>query len=134
FPDVLEAMDFDAVLDGELLVYRSDRPIEPGEAPAALPFEGHAVASFNDLQQRLNRKVIQAGMLERHPAFIRLYDALALGGEDLRALPFVERRARLEAWFAAARPRRMDLSPLVPFGSWAELAALRDHARSVGIE
>jgi DNA ligase 1 len=73
-------------------------------------------------------------MLERYPAFVRLYDALAIGGEDLRPLPFVERRARLETWFAATRPRRMDLSPLVPFGTWSELASLRAGARAVGIE
>jgi DNA ligase 1 len=58
FPDVLDAMDFDAVLDGELLVYRSDLLVPADEAQAALPFDGHPVASFNDLQQRLNRKTL----------------------------------------------------------------------------
>ncbi len=117
FPDVLEALAFDAVLDGELLVRRGDE-----------------VAPFNDLQQRLNRKTATARLVEQHPAFVRLYDILFEGREDLRALPFATRRARLEAWFAATRPAALDLSPLLPFRDWDELAALRDGARAAGIE
>ena len=69
-------------------------------------------------------------MLAGYPAFVRLYDMLFDGDEDLRALPFAERRARLEAWFAAnvagtARMARFDLSPLIAFESWDELRELR---------
>ncbi|HET6224326.1 MAG TPA: cisplatin damage response ATP-dependent DNA ligase [Dongiaceae bacterium] len=117
FPEVLATLSFDAVLDGELLVRRGDE-----------------VAPFNDLQQRLNRKSVTSKLVEQYPAFLRLYDILFEGGEDLRALPFAERRARLEAWHAATRPQGMDLSPLVPFASWEELAALRAGARTAGIE
>ncbi len=122
FPDLMERIDFDAVLDGELLVCRDG-----------------AVAPFNDLQQRLNRKTVTARMLDNYPAFLRIYDILFEGEEDLRPLPFAERRRRLEAWHAATAPRslmrdRMDLSPLVPFRSWEELAELRDGARAAGIE
>ena len=108
FPDVLEALTFEGALDGELLVRR----------------EG-AVASFGDLQQRLNRKTVDAKMLRAYPAAIRAYDLLALEGEDLRPRPFTERRARLEALVTRLGEPRIDLSPLQPFGSWAELAALR---------
>ena len=52
-------------------------------------------------------------MLEDYPAFVHLYDILFDGREDLRALPFAERRQRLEAFFARERPPRMDVSPLV---------------------
>ena len=38
-------------------------------------------------------------MLKSHPAHIRLYDMLFEKGVDLRELPFIERRARLEAWY-----------------------------------
>jgi DNA ligase-1 len=65
---------------------------------------------------------------------VRLYDMLFEEGEDLRALPFDARRARLEAWFARVRPARMDLSALIPFGSVAELSAVRDAAREAAIE
>jgi DNA ligase 1 len=94
---------------------------------------GGEVASFNDLQQRLNRKVASPAMLAEYPAWVRLYDILDEAGEDLRSLSFDERRRRLEQWFG--RPReRLDLSPLVPFPSWDELRVHRGEARSRGIE
>jgi len=117
FPEIIAAMDFHAVLDGELLVMRNDE-----------------VAPFADLQQRLNRKSVAAAMLRSHPAAVRLYDILFDGTEDLRALPFDARRRRLEAWYARVRPRLMDLSPQLPFASIAELEGLRDGARAAAIE
>jgi len=117
FPDVVEALPEGVVLDGELLVVRN------GD-----------VAPFNDLQQRLNRKSVTASMLKSHPAHIRLYDILFEGGEDLRSLPFVERRARLEAWHKAHAPRRTDISDIVDFNSVAGLEALWVGARETGIE
>ena len=117
FPDIVAAMPVDIVLDGELLVLRD------GE-----------VMPFNDLQQRLNRKTASAKMLAEYPAWVRLYDMLEEAGRDLRALPFDERRRRLEAWYAEAPRARMDISPLVPFAGWDELKRLRDGARARGIE
>jgi len=117
FPDLLEAMSFDAVLDGELLVARD------GE-----------IAPFNDLQQRLNRKTVTARMLADHPAWVRLYDILFDGDDDLRELGFDERRNRLEAWYDRNRPRNTDLSPMIPFSQWSELSELREGARARGIE
>ncbi|HEX7968467.1 MAG TPA: ATP-dependent DNA ligase, partial [Stellaceae bacterium] len=64
----------------------------------------------------------------------RLYDILEEAGEDLRPLPFDERRRRLERWFTAGPRPRLDLSPLVPFASWDELRAHREGARERGIE
>ena len=122
FPDVVASFNFDAVLDGELLVLRK------GEPP---PFN---VAPFNDLQQRLNRKTVSKKQLEQFPAHIRLYDALAIAGEDLRALPFVERRTRLEAWHAMVHPPRTDLSPLIEVAEKQELEKLWTATRDTGIE
>jgi len=124
FPDILAAMNFSAVLDGELLVV---------EKPAA-GNELAEVASFNKLQQRLNRKTVTPKMLEQNPAHVRLYDLLDDNGEDLRPFPFDERRARLEAWLEAHPNPRFDLSPLIPFQDWDELAAIRARARSEAIE
>lgn len=117
FPEIAEALCFSAVLDGELLVVRDD-----------------IVAPFGDLQQRLGRKAPSRAMRQRYPAHVRLYDILFESGEDLRALPFFERRRRLESWFTRAAPARMDLSPLVPFAVWADLASLRAGARDAGSE
>jgi DNA ligase 1 len=121
FPEIIEAMNFRAVLDGELLVVH--------DAP-----EGRSVAPFADLQQRLNRKGVTARMMQDYPVGIRLYDMLFEGDEDVRPLPFDARRSRLEAWYARARPARMDLSEQIRFGSMDELMVLRDGARAASIE
>ncbi|CAM2962481.1 DNA ligase-1 [Paracoccus aminovorans] len=105
FPDVIEAMDFDGSADGELLVRRD------GD-----------VAPFGELQKRLNRKTVGKGLLASHPAGLRLYDLLIWQGRDLRAEPLEVRRAVLEAADFGAR---IDISPLLDFGSWDDLAALR---------
>jgi DNA ligase-1 len=73
-------------------------------------------------------------MLKEHPAHVRLYDLLWLEGEDLRGLSFDERRIRLEAWIALKERPHFDLSPLVTFADWAELAAKREEMRADGIE
>jgi DNA ligase-1 len=108
FPDVIEALDFEGAIDGELLVLRDG-----------------AVASFGDLQQRLNRKTADPKIMAAHPAGIRAYDLLVDGNEDLRALPFRDRRRRLEAFVAKLADARIDLSPLAPFETWEGLARLR---------
>ena len=108
FPDVLAALDFEGVIDGELLVLR----------------DGH-IGSFGELQQRLNRKSADATLQAKFPAGIRAYDLLLDGAEDLRRLPFGERRRRLEAFVARFKNTRIDLSPLQPFRDWDDLAKLR---------
>jgi DNA ligase 1 len=117
FPELIEGQGFNAVLDGELLVKRGDH-----------------VADFSDLQQRLNRKQVTQPMLVKYPAHIRLYDALILDGEDIRALTFAERRKRLEEWHAANPPHHTDLSPLLDVPSKPELKLLWDAIRAEGIE
>jgi DNA ligase-1 len=114
---VIEAMPENVTLDGELLVLRD------GE-----------VAPFNDLQQRLNRKAPNPKLLRDFPAWVRLYDLLREGDEDLRALPFAERRQRLESWYAETLRPGLDVSPLIPFERWEELKHLRTGARERGIE
>lgn len=108
FPDVLEALEFDGAIDGELLVMR-----------------GAVLASFADLQQRLNRKSVDAKLLKNFPAAIRAYDLLSEAGEDTRVLSFAERRVRLEAFVGRLKTSRIDLSPMQPFTTWADLAVLR---------
>jgi DNA ligase-1 len=117
FPEIAEAMTFDAVLDGELLVVRDG-----------------VVASFNDLQQRLNRKNVTKELLQDYPAHVRLYDILFDGAEDLRGLAFDVRRARLEAFLERERPARIDASQLLPVSGMDDLKQLREEARQRGIE
>ncbi|WP_292071609.1 cisplatin damage response ATP-dependent DNA ligase [Brevundimonas sp. UBA7534] len=108
FPDVMESLDFDGAIDGELLVLRDGRP-----------------APFGDLQQRLNRKTVDAKLMAAHPAGVLAYDLLAWNGEDLRALPLTERRVRLEALVETHPGDRLRLSPLVDYASWDALGRLR---------
>jgi DNA ligase-1 len=108
FPDVLALLNFEGVMDGELLIFHG----------------GHA-GSFGELQQRLNRKAADARLLEKFPAGIRAYDLLMDGKTDLRGLPFAARRKRLEAFIARLNEPRIDLSPLQAFRDWQELAGLR---------
>jgi DNA ligase-1 len=117
FPDLMEAMDFDAAIDGELLVIRDG-----------------AVAPFSDLQQRLNRKTVGRRQLAEFPAGLRVYDLLVEDGEDLRPMPFDERRQRLESWVARQAHPRIGLSPLIPFASFDELTDLRGHPEAESVE
>ena len=84
-------------IDGELLVLREGR-----------------VQTFNVLQQRLNRKVVSPKLIKEYPIHLRAYDLLGDDENDLRELPFIERRARLEAFVKKLDDARIDLSPTVP--------------------
>ena len=120
FPDIAEAFAIPAVLDGELLVR--------GEA------QGGAAASFNALQQRLGRKNVSAKIQGQYPAFVRLYDILFDGEDDLRALAWSERRKRLEAFVPRLDAERFDLSSLIQAGSFEALEEMRLGVRDEGVE
>ena len=115
FPDLLEALRLPAAIDGELLIMRDSR-----------------VQSFNVLQQRLNRKAVTQKLLSEFPAHLRAYDLLAEGDEDLRGHPFAKRRARLEKFIAGLNDPRIDLSPLIAFKTWNELATARADPAGAG--
>ncbi|MET9852147.1 ATP-dependent DNA ligase [Streptomyces sp. NPDC006450] len=89
FPDLIAAAEAQLpaglVLDGELLV----RDREAG----ALSFEG--------LQRRAAARTRSApGLAAKLPAFFVAFDVLQTDGQELLHLPYVQRRARLEALFA----------------------------------
>jgi ATP-dependent DNA ligase len=115
FPDLAATLDFTGAIDGELLIKREGR-----------------VQPFNVLQQRLNRKTVSPKLLDEYPAHLRAYDLLVDGGTDVRALPFPERRARLEALVSRLDPDRVDLSPLIRFATWDELIAARQDPADFG--
>lgn len=108
FPDLINSLSGSAVLDGELLVGSGFDP-----------------RPFNDLQQRLNRKTVSRKMLTEYPAFVRVYDILFDGSEDLRGLSLSERRRRLELWMTKNPQSRLDLSPIISFSEWDELRGIR---------
>ncbi len=91
FPEMLDPIRANTpercVLDGELIVAIDNR------------------LEFDQLQQRIHPAESRVNMLaEKTPASFIAFDALAIGDDDLRELPFTERRARLEAALADAQP------------------------------
>jgi DNA ligase-1 len=115
FPDLADALCRPGAIDGELLILREGR-----------------VQSFNVLQQRLNRKAVTSKLLLEFPAHLRAYDLLVDGTQDLRDLPFAERRKRLETFIANLDSARIDLSPLVPFDTWEALTTARADPATAG--
>ena len=120
FPEIAAAFNGIGVVDGELLV-RGD--VQGGEA-----------ASFNALQQRLGRKNVTAAMQAEYPVFVRLYDILFDGTEDVRALPWTMRRNRLEMFVAKLDAVRFDLSVIIEARDFDHLAEMRAAARAAAIE
>jgi DNA ligase 1 len=123
FPELLDKLTFEAVLDGELLVRGSAQGGEAG-----------GPASFNALQQRLGRKTVPARMLRDYPAFVRLYDVLLADGRDWREHPWELRRATLEGLMERLPQMHFDLSQIVEAEDFAALAAIRETARDEAIE
>ncbi|MEO6782820.1 MAG: ATP-dependent DNA ligase [Bradyrhizobium sp.] len=115
FPDLLPSLRLAGAIDGELLVLRDGR-----------------VQTFNVLQQRLNRKVVSPKLTNDYPIHLRAYDLLGEADTDLRELPFVERRKRLEAFVARLDDARVDLSPMITFDSWEALRSARANPGSAG--
>ena len=115
FPDLVEAVDFRGVIDGELIV----RP--DGE-----------IGSFNDLQQRLNKKKPTKALMAKLPAHVMAYDIIEWQGENLRALPLSERRRHLEQAVAHSESDRFEISALLDFETPDDLRALREQAAKTG--
>jgi DNA ligase 1 len=115
FPDLVPSLHLPGAIDGELLIVRDGR-----------------VQSFNVLQQRLNRKVVSPKLIKDFPIHLRAYDLLGDDENDLRELPFAERRERLETFIKKLGDVSIDLSPTIPFDSWDALAAARADPVSAG--
>ncbi|EAQ28489.1 DNA ligase [Erythrobacter sp. NAP1] len=123
FPELLEVLPIDAVLDGELLVRGN---VQGGEQGGA--------ASFNALQQRLGRKTVSKKMLAEFPAFVRLYDALIVEGDDLREYRWTKRRTALEKLMGKLPPSHFDISEIVEARDFDHLAEIREGTRDDAIE
>ncbi|MBA4001782.1 MAG: ATP-dependent DNA ligase, partial [Delftia sp.] len=118
-----DALPAGTVIDGEIVVWAAQQ----GEAPAH-------VRPFADLQKRIGRKTLGPKLLRELPVVLLAYDLLEEGGQDLRALPQHERRARLERLVALVAHPALLPSPVLAGDSWQALAELREQARSLGVE
>ena len=117
FPEFAPLADFlpqGTVIDAEVVAWGQNRP-QP----------------FAALQGRINRKTVPKKLLAEAPARLLAYDLLEDNGQDLRALPFDDRRARLTALLAALPPDLpVSLSPTLPFATWDEITSTRTTARA----
>ena len=121
FPELAASLDFvpdGTVIDGEVLAWAEGRPLP-----------------FAQLQKRIGRKTVPKKLLTEAPVILHAYDLLEDHGQDIRARPFAERRARLEAILAdVPEDAPFRASPLLPFDTWNALADTRATARAEGAE
>ncbi len=121
FPDIVLPPGFNGCLDGELLAKRLDcEQLSPG--------------TFNQLQQRLNRKTPNARLLADSPVFLRCYDLLFLDGKDLRAMSTVERRQKLERAINGTNSDVIDVSATFQVDDFETLNRLRQTPPDPAIE
>lgn len=111
FPDLVEAVNFQAVVDGELLIKTQE-----------------GIGSFNDLQQRLNKKKPSAKLIKEKPAHFRGYDILSKEGENLRSLPLSERRKALATLYQNLNPGKFSISKQLEFEDVDDLRKMREEA------
>lgn len=105
------------VMDGEILAYKENQ-----------------VLNFTELQKRLNRKNLSKKMLEEIPVVIFAYDLMEFEGEDWRAKPLKERRAKLEELFHLNPSENIFLSQIISENKWGNLIQIRENSRSVNSE
>lgn len=96
FPDLLDTIESHCVLDGELLV-----------------MHGTEVDTFNQLQQRLNKKKPTKKLMDSLPAGLMAYDVLSIGDNDYHSKPLSERRELLSAFISQSESPRLHLSPVL---------------------
>lgn len=116
FPDLLESIDeqhVSGVFDGELLAMQDNQ-----------------INSFNQLQQRLNKKKPSKKLMQEIPVGMMLYDALVIHGIDLREKALRTRSWQLKAWFELQSNILLKLSVPLRFNNIEQLQALREKANT----
>ncbi len=107
------------VIDGEILSYINNE-----------------IGTFNNLQTRIGRKSVAASVVKKSPVIIKAYDLLEWEGQDIRHLPFEQRRVLLEQLYAAIKNDNIpfQLSERFSFTTWEEIANERIRSREVKSE
>jgi DNA ligase-1 len=131
------------VLDGEIIGLRDAGIAARGEGVVA----GDGVAAgdraialdfvplpFAALQTRIGRKNVTKKNLQEVPVGFIAYDLLEYEGEDWRNRSLSERRAQLEIIIGSVDHPLLQLSPIISYDSWEQLAAIRQSSRDVGSE
>lgn len=119
FPEIVQAaytLPDGVVLDGEVLAFKDEK-----------------VLPFSVLQKRIGRKKLSKNILEEAPAAFMVYDLLEFQHQDLRELSMSERRNQLE-YLIKGKSQVFQISPIIQFSSWDELAEKRKESRSRDVE
>jgi len=101
-----------------------------------LAFPEKEIGTFNDLQARIGRKTISASLLEKVPVILKAYDILEWEGQDIRNLPYSERRLLLEQLYDSIKDKTIhfQLSERVLLHSWEDVTNERMRAREMKSE
>jgi len=89
---------------------------------------------FAALQTRIGRKNITKKNLQEVPVGFIAYDLLEYEGQDWRNRSLTDRRAQLEAIVRSVNHPLLQLSPIIPFDNWEQLATIRQLSRELGSE
>ncbi len=98
-----------------------------GEILAAIP--GGEVLPFSALQRRIGRKTVGKKLLAEVPVVFHAFDLLEHQGDDIRVLPFVERRSRLESLLDNVNHPHLTSCQLIEGSSWQDWANVRETSR-----
>ncbi len=113
-----EALPNGTVLDGEIL--------------AALP--SGEVLPFAQLQRRINRKTVGKKLLTDVPVVFQAFDLLEHNGDDIRAIPFAERRSQLESLLSNIERPHLKLTRLIAGEFWDDWETIRKSSRETNAE
>jgi DNA ligase-1 len=101
-----------------------------------LAFANGEIGTFNDLQTRIGRKTVSANLLKSNPVVLKAYDLLEWEGQDIRNLPYTQRRFLLEELVEKIKDKNIPfhLSERKSFTSWEQVANERMLAREMRSE
>ncbi len=109
------------VMDGEII-------------PASLVDGIMKPLPFSLLQTRIGRKNIGRKQLQEAPISFFAYDLLECNYEDWREKPLRERRRKMEEIILPIKNNSIQISQIISFHSWDELAKLRENSRQMNSE
>lgn len=105
------------VIDGEIIPWKNGQPLP-----------------FSVMQTRIGRKNVSKKFLEEAPLVMVCYDLLEENGEDLRQIPLIERRQKLENLLLQHPSEKLLLSEEMFFVDWKNAENFRNKARDFNCE
>ena len=117
FEAALRALPAGTVLDGEIVCWDGDRPLD-----------------FNYLQKRLGRKRVGKKLMADNPVHFLAYDLLETDGVDIRAWAFSDRRRALTDLIDSFPHELISYAQPLPVETFADVEKWRSHSREYGAE